>query len=287
AAVMAVMDVADLHAGTLAGEAAGAQGGKTPLVGQLRQGVGLIHELAQGAGAEELLDGGSDGADVDEALGGDHIQVLDGHALPDYPLHPGKADAELVLQQLAHAAQAAVAQVVDVILHGDAPGQAVHIVDGGEDIINDDMLGHQIGPVQADLVLQLLAAVLAQQLLQHVEAHPLLDTALGQGIEVHIMAQVAHLIGHDPQGRSLHVDGDLSHADRIQQAGIVLGQQMALIKQELTGGRICHGIDQLVAGDALPQGQLLVELVPAHGGQVVAPGVEEQVVDQGLAGLHR
>ncbi|CAN4017205.1 YabP/YqfC family sporulation protein, partial [Dysosmobacter welbionis] len=92
---------------------------------------------------------------------------------------------------------------------------------------------------------------------------------------------------HDPQGRSLHVDGDLSHADRIQQAGIVLGQQMALIKQELTGGRICHGIDQLVAGDALPQGQLLVELVPAHGGQVVAPGVEEQVVDQGLAGLHR
>ena len=152
AAVVAVVDVADLHAGAVAGQAAGAQGGQTPLVGQLRQGVGLIHELAQGAGAEELLDGGGDGADVDEALGGDHIQVLDGHALPDHPLHPGEADAELVLQQLAHAAQAAVAQVVDVIrVHGDAPGQAVHIVDGGEDVIHDDVLGHQVVPVQADV----------------------------------------------------------------------------------------------------------------------------------------
>ena len=41
AAVMAVMDVADLHAGTLAGEAAGAQGGKTPLVGTDVTGYGL------------------------------------------------------------------------------------------------------------------------------------------------------------------------------------------------------------------------------------------------------
>ena len=141
--------------------------------------------------------------------------------------------------------------------------------------------------MQADLVLQLLAAVLAQQLLQHVEAHPLLDAALGQGIEVHIVAQVAHLVGHDPQGRSLHVDGDLRHAHGVQQAGVVLGQQVAVLKQDLAGGGVGHRIHQLVAGHPVPQGQLLVELVPAHGGQVVAPGIEEQVVDQGLAGLHR
>ncbi len=115
-AVVAVVDVADLHVGALTGKAAGAQRGKTALVGQLGQRVGLIHELAQGAGAEELLDGGGDRADVDEALGRDHVQVLNGHALPDHTLHAGKADAELVLQQFAHAAQAAVAQMVDIVL---------------------------------------------------------------------------------------------------------------------------------------------------------------------------
>ncbi len=53
--------------------------------------------------------------------GRDHVQILNGHALPDYTLHAGEADAELVLKQLAHAAQAAVAQVVDIILVTEMP----------------------------------------------------------------------------------------------------------------------------------------------------------------------
>ena len=48
------------------------------------------------------------------------VQILNGHALPDDALQAGEADAELVLQQLAHAAQAAVAQVVDVVGGADA-----------------------------------------------------------------------------------------------------------------------------------------------------------------------
>ena len=47
-AVVAVMHVSDLHVGALTAQTAGAQGGQTALVGQLRQRVGLIHELAQG-----------------------------------------------------------------------------------------------------------------------------------------------------------------------------------------------------------------------------------------------
>ena len=125
-AVVAVVDVSHVEGGTVTGQTAGAQGGDTALVGQLRQGVGLIHELAQGGGAEEFLDGGSNGADVDEGLGGDDIQILDGHALPDDALHTGEADAELVLEQLTHAAQAAVAQVVDVVRGGRShwPGRS-------------------------------------------------------------------------------------------------------------------------------------------------------------------
>src|SRR5699024_10216843 len=89
-------------------------------------------------GAEELLDDGGDGPDVDEALGGDGVQVLDGHALPDDPLQPGEAHAELVLQQLAHAAQAAVAQVVDVVGGTGAVDHAVEVVDGGAGELLDD-----------------------------------------------------------------------------------------------------------------------------------------------------
>ena len=125
------MHVSDLHVGALAAQTAGAQSGQTALVGQFRQRVGLIHELAQGAGAEELLDGGGDGADVDQALGRDDVQILNGHALADHALHAAEADAELVLQQLAHAAQAAVAQVVDVVGGAHAVGQGAQIVDGG------------------------------------------------------------------------------------------------------------------------------------------------------------
>ena len=86
-------------------------------MGQLGQGVGLIHELGQGRGAEELLDRCDHRPDVDQRLGGDdvHILRLQGHALPDDPLHPGEPDAELVLQQLAHRPDPAVAQMVDVV----------------------------------------------------------------------------------------------------------------------------------------------------------------------------
>ncbi len=46
-----------------------------------------------------------DRADVDEALRRDGVEILHGHALADDALEAGEADAELILQQLAHAAQ--------------------------------------------------------------------------------------------------------------------------------------------------------------------------------------
>ena len=54
AAVMRRMHVAHLEAGALAREPAGPERGKTPLVGDLRQRIGLIHELRELRGAEEL-----------------------------------------------------------------------------------------------------------------------------------------------------------------------------------------------------------------------------------------
>ena len=56
AAVVADVHVADLEAGPLAVQAARAQGRQPPLVGELAQRVGLVHDLRQLAAAEEELD---------------------------------------------------------------------------------------------------------------------------------------------------------------------------------------------------------------------------------------
>ena len=115
AAVVGGVHVADLEPGPLPGQAAGAHGRQAPLVGQARQRVGLVHELRQLRGPEELLDGGHHGPDVDQGLGGDGLDVLGGHALADHPLHAGQADPDLVLDQLADRADAPVGEVVLVV----------------------------------------------------------------------------------------------------------------------------------------------------------------------------
>ncbi len=140
-AIVGVMNVSHVEGGPVTAQTAGAQSGQTPLVSQLGQRVILVHELAQGAGAKELLDDGGDRPNVDQALRGDGVQVLDSHPLPDHPIQTGKADAELVLQQLAYAAQAAVAQVVDVVGGAHAHGHTVQVVNGGHDVVHDDVVG--------------------------------------------------------------------------------------------------------------------------------------------------
>ena len=56
-------------------------------------------------------------------------------------LQAGQAHPDLVLQQLTHAAQAAVAQMVDVIGLANAVEQAGLVVGGGHDVVHQDILG--------------------------------------------------------------------------------------------------------------------------------------------------
>ncbi len=115
-AVVARVHVAHLEAGPLAREAAGPEGRKAPLVGDFRQRVGLVHELGQLGRAEEFLEGRHDGLRIDQVVRHDGSQLLvHRHLFLDGPFHAHQADAELVLQQFAHGADAAVAEVVDVI----------------------------------------------------------------------------------------------------------------------------------------------------------------------------
>ena len=85
--VMRRMDVADLEARTLPREAARAERRQAALVGDLGQGIGLVHELRKLRRAEELAHGGGGRLGVDEILRHDGIDIDRRHPLLDRALH--------------------------------------------------------------------------------------------------------------------------------------------------------------------------------------------------------
>ena len=115
AAVVGRVHVADLDRRALARQAAGAERRQAAAVGEPRQRVRLVHELAELGGAEELLQRRHDGADVDDRLRRDRVGVLGGEALAHDALHAVEADPEGLLDQLADGAQAAVAEVLVLV----------------------------------------------------------------------------------------------------------------------------------------------------------------------------
>ena len=171
-AVVAGVHVADLHPGAVTGQTARTERVQPPLVGQPGDRVGLVHELGQLRGAEELLQRRHHRADVDQGLRCDRLDVLGRHPIPDHPLHPAEAGAQLVLDQLAHGPQSAVAEVVDVVLFDDQltarGGQRLPALvqrddeaDGRDDVLDrQDLLVERL--LQPELFVDLVATDLRQ-----------------------------------------------------------------------------------------------------------------------------
>jgi len=132
------MHVAHVEAGALAAQAAGAECGERALVGQFGQGIGLIHELAELAGAEEFAHRRHDRPDVDQRDRRDALTLADGHALADDALGAAHPDAQLVLDQLADRLDTAVAQVVDVIRAGRAIVDLDHVAHQLDQVVGGD-----------------------------------------------------------------------------------------------------------------------------------------------------
>ena len=285
-AVVAVVHVTHVEARALTRQAAGAECGDTALVRQLRQRVGLVHELGQRAAAEELLDGGRHGTDVDERLRGDHVEILQRHALADHALHAAEADAELVLQQLAHAAHTAVAEVVDVIRLADAVRQAAQIVDGREHIVGDDVLRDEQVDVLLNGFLERVALILLHELAQDDAAHELLDAELG-GVEINIVLHIDHAVAEHAHGLAVDVQIDVVDAGRGNLLGALAREHLARLGDDLAGHRVDDRSGQHMAGDAAAQAELFIELIAADIGNIVAAAVVEQALKQGLGALHR
>ena len=156
-AVVGRMYVAHLEAGTLAGQTTRSEGREAPLVGNLGERVGLVHELGELGGAEKLLDHRRDRLGVDQVVGHQAVHFLQAHALLDGALHAHQADPVLVLEQLADGAHPAVAEMVDIVDGALAVAQVDQVAHHLEDVL----LG-QGGVLQrrleAQLVVELEAA---------------------------------------------------------------------------------------------------------------------------------
>ena len=137
AAVVRNVHVADLEAGPLAVQAAGAQGRKPPLVREHRERVGLVDHLRKLAAAEEILDRRRNALRIDQAAGRHVLEVFQAHPLLDRAPQLEEALAQLVGGQLVDGPQAAVAQVVDVVDFrvGLVVAQLHQIVDGGDQVV--------------------------------------------------------------------------------------------------------------------------------------------------------
>ena len=289
AAIVAVVNVTDLETCAVTAQTAGAQSRQTALVGQLGQRVVLVHELRQRRGAEELLDGGDHRTDVDQCLRGDNalILALQGHALTDDALHAGEADAELVLQQLTNAADAAVAQMVDIIGGANAVAQTVQVVDGGQDVLHGDGAADQLVMVAAEHFLLLLhIGGGVEDLLDLIKGAALVDAAL-LDIKGEEALCVHTAVGDDLDLLALDAQNNGIHTGSICLLGQLTGDLAIGLNDDLAGQGSNDVLSGNKAGDAAGQRQLLVHLVAAETRQVVAARIEEQHVDLVGSGLHR
>ena len=284
-------------------KAARAERGQTALVGEARQRVGLVHELRQLRGAKELLDGRDDGTVVDERLGRDVVRVLRGHVLADDALHAAHADAELVLDKLAHGADATVAKVVDVVglLAGVTRGQGQQVAQG----LNDVLVGqdtHVRVDVGAELLVDLKAADLGKVIALGVKEQAVQEGAGGvnggrlAGALATVDLQQRVLAG----GGAVTLDGG---ADDVgvtkQRENLVIGLGDAKGAQDQRRGHAAlavDGDDQLAAlvdlklqpcatrGDELDVEGL--HAVVQRGGEVHARRADELRHDDALGAVH-
>jgi len=152
---VAIVHVTHVETGALAAQPARPQSRQGAFVGQLVQRVSLLHELRELATTKELAHHRHHRPDVDQRDRRDLLRVADAHALAHHALHAQEPHAKLVLDELAHRLDAAIAKVVDVISVLDAIVHQDHAPYDADDVA----LGQRAVPngrIDADAPVQLV-----------------------------------------------------------------------------------------------------------------------------------
>ena len=261
-------------------------------MGQRGERVGLVHELRELAAREEVRDDGAERLGVHELLRAEHLRLVLGvlaaghrHALVDGALRARQADAALVLQQLARGADAAGAEVVDVVdLHGRrlavlrdrrrALGLLGRGVDGGEEAEGGD----DVALVQDAQVAGQLAGLAAVGVAEAAE----LEVEL---VAAHLPQVVAAVVEEEAADELLRVGGrhGVARAEAVVDVleGLLLAVRRVGAHRLQQDASVPRDVEHLDLGDAG-----LRELVQRGGaGELVA--VRQQRVGLGVADVLR
>src|SRR5262245_59292319 len=165
------MHVPHFKSSALAAESAGTERREPAFVSNLRQGVGLVHELRKLAAAEKFPYRSHHRFGVNEVMRHrrSHFMVY-GHLLLYSALDPYQADTELVLEQFPHCPHSAVAKMVDVINAANIFGQLQSIGNDGVEILRRQSALLQ-GRVQSELDVELEPTHFGEVVLARITEH--------------------------------------------------------------------------------------------------------------------
>ena len=255
---MGRVHVAHLEAGALARQAARAKRRETALVRDLRQRVGLVHELRELRGTEELANGGCGRLRVDQVLRHDGVDIDRRHALLDRALHAQEADAVLVLHEFADRPDAAIAEVVDVVDLALAVAQVEQRAHDRDDVLLAQH-AHGVRRIEVEAHVHLHAADRRQVVALDVE-----QQALEQGLGLLQRRRLAR--AHDAidvEQRLFTVRvlvGRQRIADVRADIGVVDGERRQHVDVVLVE-QVEHGLGDLLAGLDIDLAGLLVDHV--------------------------
>ncbi|CAI8266327.1 MAG: Uncharacterised protein [Flavobacteriia bacterium] len=133
--VVGVVHIAHLKASSFSGKAARAEGRHSPLVCDLRQWIGLIHELTELIRTKERIDHRRKRLRIDQVDGCKDLVVPHVHAFSDRSRHSRKTHSELIGQLLANGAHPSVAQVIDVVHLRFGVDQFDQVLDDADDVL--------------------------------------------------------------------------------------------------------------------------------------------------------
>ena len=218
AAVVRRVNVAHFESGAFARQTARSKSRKTPLVRDFAERVGLVHELAELRRAEEFADRGHDRLGVDQVVRHRRRHFLvHAHLFLDGAFHADEADAELVFEQFADRANAAVAEVVDVVDDADVLAQLEQVLDRRNEVrrIERAIVERRVEP---HLDVELQAADAAEIVFARIEEHAV--EQVGGGFERRRIARTQLAVDFD-QRFLRGADAVLVERARKHQADVV------------------------------------------------------------------
>ena len=130
------MYVSHLKACTFASQTARAQCRYTAFMGNFRQWVGLIHKLAQLAGAEEFFNRSGNRFRIDQVMRHQVLRFCLVQTLFNCTFYTSQTAAELVFSQLTHRTNTTITQVVNIIYFAMTVTQFNQCSNGSNDVFN-------------------------------------------------------------------------------------------------------------------------------------------------------